>query len=353
MNKRLGFIFLIISLLATIVLIAYIFFSLEKPVSTVTKETESEVKTVTITAVGDCTFATDIGFSGGTSFDKEYENQNKDHTYFLRNVLPLFEKDDLTIVNFEGTLSERGTRAEKEYSFRGNPEYVKILTSSSVEAANLANNHTRDYGEEALFDTQQILEENGVLWFGRNHSVLKYANGAMVGLIGTPAYNSSGMSAFLKELKELKSYNPDIIIASFHWGEELSTTPNEIQKQLAHTAIDNGVDLVIGHHPHILQGIEKYKGKYIVYSLGNFCFGGHKNPSDKDTILFRQTFSFKNGQLLDTDNAEVIPCSISSVNDRNNYQPTPLSDEDFERVRKKLIERSSGFSGIECIKFTE
>ena len=171
-------------------------------------------------------------------------------------------------------------------------------------------------------------------------------------MLGTNLQRDSSESGLLMRLEEIKEKEPDLIIASFHWGDEGSPVPNETQIGLARLAIDNGADLVIGHHPHVLQGVEKYKGKYILYSLGNFCFGGNKNPKDKDTMIFKETFSFKNGKLYD-DKASIIPCSVSSTGERNNFQPTPLSGAEFKRVKEKIRERSKGFSGIEEIEFIE
>ncbi len=306
---------------------------------------------ISISAVGDCTFATDINSSGSQSFDEEFKRNKSGYSYFFNKVKPYFENDDLTIVNFEGTLSNNGTRADKEFAFRGNPEYVKILTSSSVEAANLANNHSRDYGEISLKDTKDILSENNIIWFEEKNYAIKEINGIKVGLIGINTQRNGDKASLIKNLKELKEHNPALIIASFHWGEESAKQPNNSQIELAHTAIDNGVDLVIGHHPHVLQGIEKYKGKYILYSLGNFCFGGNKNPSDKDTMIFKQSFVFVDGKLIEKDNASILPCSISSVTSRNNYQPVPLTGKEFKRVQKKIKDRSKGFKGIEDVTF--
>ncbi len=308
---------------------------------------------ITITAVGDCTFGTDTNWESEFSFNSEYKRQKNNPAYFLKNVKPYFENDDLTIVNFEGTLSENGTREEKEFAFRGNPEYAKILTESSVEAANIANNHSRDYGEISFSDTKTILSDNGILWFEGSHFGFKEVNGIKIGLIGTNALYSGMENVLVRRMDALKDHNPDLIIANFHWGEEGSDTPTDYQKKLARLAIDNGADLVIGHHPHILQGIEKYRGKYILYSLGNFCFGGNKNPVDKDTMIFKQDFVLKNGALTGEERAYVIPCSVSSVSERNNYQPTSLSGKAFLRVKEKIEKRSNAFHGIKEIEFIE
>lgn len=309
---------------------------------------------IKISAVGDCTLGVDINGLGGGCFDDEFEKAGKNYSHFLENVKPIFEKDDLTIVNFEGTLSEGGTRQDKEYAFRGNPLYAKILSEASVEAANLANNHSMDYGEIAFEDTKKHLEENGVKAFGKNEYEIIDIKGIRIGLIGTSLLTYAERINFSKVMENLKLEKPDIIIASFHWGEENSYTPTNDQISFAHLAIDLGADLVLGHHPHVLQGIEKYKGKYIAYSLGNFCFGGNRGPKDKDTMIFSYTFSFKYGErLLEKESLSIIPCLISSVKERNDFKPSILYGDEYERVRDKIISLSGDFEGIGDIEFTK
>lgn len=324
----------------------------ETPKSEPKSDTTDGIVTFSVTAVGDCTLATDSNMRGSRSFVSEVKNQKDDYSYFFQNVKKYFEDDDMTIVNFEGVLSDRGSRQPKQYAFRGDPKYIKIISDSSVEAANLANNHTKDYGDKAFKDTKNILATNNVTPFGLDEYAITYVNGLKIGLIGTNALNHSSKKEYPQIFEQLKKENPNLIIAVFHWGEELAKVPGQSQIQLAHDAIDNGADLVIGHHPHVVQGIEKYNGKYIVYSLGNFCFGGNHNPSDKDSMIFKQTFTFENGKLLtDVDDVSVIPCSISSEKGRNNYQPTPLDGKEFKRVRDKIKTRSKKFEGIENIRF--
>lgn len=312
---------------------------------------ESPVVSITVSAAGDCTLASDVYYMGKGSFVKTYEALEGDSEYFFKNVRHIFENDNLTIVNFEGTLSENGKREDKDYAFRGKPEYVNILTNGSVEAVSLANNHSYDYGEDAYWDTGKILSDNGIVWFDGEDIAIKEINGIKIGLIGANLLESHKRRSFLENLEMLNAQNPDLIIASFHWGVEKSQKPNKIQMEYARLAIDNGADLVIGHHPHILQGIEQYNGKYILYSLGNFCFGGNRHPTDFDTAIFQQTFNFKDGQLIESTNPIVFPCSVSSHKKDNNFQPTPLDGEDFEKVKEKIISRSSDFTGIENVLF--
>ena len=312
---------------------------------------EDDIVTISITAVGDCFFGTDIKTAGAGSFEDVIRKIEYDYSYCFKNVKKYFENDDFTVINYEGSISKNGVRAEKEFAFRSNPEYIQFLKEGSIELANLSNNHSLDYGFTALKDTKDILTENGILYFTGKEIAVAEKNGLRIGFIGTSTMRSSENSAFLDNMNLLKEQSPDIIIAVFHWGVERSTTINEGQQKLAYTAIDNGADLVIGHHPHVLQGVEKYKGKYILYSLGNFAFGGNKNPSDKDTMIFNQVFSFKDGKLIEKENVSVIPCSVSSAEKGNNYQPTPLSGDEFERVKKKIIEISKDFDGIQNINF--
>ncbi len=293
-----------------------------------------EQKSITITCAGDCTLGTDAAF-GGITLPVEMVNRGNDYGYFLKNVKPYFENDDLTIVNLEGTLSDRGSREDKTFAFRGNPEYTKILTEGSVEAVTLANNHSRDYGEISFEDTKKYLDKAGVVWFENLNTNVIDVKGVKVGLVGLYALNGTAEGNLPKSMEKVKEDGAEIIIVQIHWGIEGKNYPTAEQVSLAHAAIDLGADLVIGHHPHVLQGVERYRGKMIAYSLGNFCFGGNQNPRDKDTMIFRQTFTIKEGEV-DTTDYMVIPCSISSVSDRNNYQPTPAVGNEKERIAQKI-----------------
>lgn len=297
---------------------------------------------ITISAAGDCTLGTDSSFNQSTSLNAYYNSNGA--AYFLENVKPVFETDDLTIVNMEGTLTESDSRQDKTFAFKGPGDFTRILTSGSVEAANLANNHSRDYGDQSYTDTINYMEGAGITTFGYERTAVMDVKGVKVGLVGTYEL-ADGMgceAGMIENIKKVKSQGAQIVIVSFHWGIEKENYPNDNQKNLAHSAIDNGADLVLGHHPHVLQGIEKYKGKNIVYSLGNFCFGGNSNPSDKDTMIFQQRFTIENGQLKEDDVTNIIPCSISSDSSCNNYQPTPLEGSEKDRVMQKIQEFSSG-----------
>lgn len=304
---------------------------------------EVQETTITISAAGDCTLGTDEGFNYKRSFKGKYDAV-QDPAYFFQNVQPVFAQDDLTIVNMEGTLTEETTREPKQFAFKGDAEYAKILTAGAVETANLANNHSFDYGKKSYEDTITALEAEGISSFGYERTAVMDIKGVKVGLAGVYelAEHIDCKQDLLDNIASLKEQGAQIIIVSFHWGQEKENVPSDVQVELAHAAVDNGADLVLGHHPHVLQGIEEYKGKNIVYSLGNFCFGGNSAPSDMDTMIFQQTFIVKDGKLQEDNVTNILPCKISSAYEEgyNNYQPILAEGDQKEKIFERLSEYS-------------
>ena len=308
---------------------------------TVTPEPKMDPVSLTLSVVGDCTLGTDEYFDYDTSLNAYYENYGAD--YFMANVKSIFSKDDLTIAIFEGTLTESTEREDKQFAFKAPASYANILTAGSVEAVNTANNHSHDYAEESFNDTLKALDTANILHFGYDETAVTEVKGVKVGLVGIYELNDHlGREEQLKQnIAKVKQDGAQLIVVIFHWGNEKEEVPDENQKTLGHLAIDEGADLVCGHHPHVLQGIEEYKGKNIVYSLGNFCFGGNAYPSDMDTIIFQQTFTIDQNGVKDDNVTNIIPCSISSDSDYNNYQPTPAEGEEATRIMQKIQKRSS------------
>lgn len=295
---------------------------------------------VTVTAVGDCTLGSDVNFNPSNSFDTVYAMYGAD--YFLQNVRSIFEADDITFANFEGTLTTSDAREPKQFAFKGDPSYTDILKNSSVEVVTLANNHSSDYGAQSNLDTKNYLTEAGIAYCTGTEIAYQEVNGVKIACIGIYVLDT-GMekeTQVRETIAAAKQEGADLIITAFHWGSEKSNYPDETQQSLAHTAVDCGADLVIGHHPHVLQGIEQYQGKYIVYSLGNFCFGGNSNPSDTDTMIFQQTFSLNQEREIVDSRVEIIPCSITSQYGWNNYQPTPQEGTEAERILNRIEEYS-------------
>lgn len=305
--------------------------------------TVSDTKTVTISTLGDCTLGTDSNFSTVNSFNA-YDEANG-HDYFFKNVKTILEEDDVTFANLEGTFTTSNDRQDKQYAFKGDPDYTEILTDGSVEVVTLANNHSGDYGEQGLTDTEAALKEARIDYCIGDTITVKEVNGVKIAFIGIFVnYGTDDSENQLRsDIENAKKQGAELIITAFHWGSEKATQPDETQRSLAHTAIDCGADLVVGHHPHVLQGIEKYNGKYIAYSLGNFCFGGNSNPSDMDTMIFRQTFTISSDGAADDDDVTVIPCSISSEQGYNNYQPTPAEGEAAASIIAQLNEYSAAY----------
>ena len=313
-----------------------------------TKETSATVHkepvSLTISVVGDCTLGTDEEFDYDTSLNAYYDNNGAD--YFFANVRDIFKADDLTIANFEGTLTDSEEREDKQFAFKAPASYADILTSGSIEAVNTANNHSHDYGEQSFEDTLKALDADNIIHFGYDETAVTEVKGVKIGLIGIYELNDHlGREEQLKNnIQQVKEAGAELVIVIFHWGNEKEEVPDENQKTLGHMAIDLGADLVCGHHPHVLQGIEEYKGKNIVYSLGNFCFGGNAYPSDMDTMIFQQTFTVDQTGVKNDNVTNIIPCSISSASDYNNYQPTPAKGDEATRILDKIQERSSWIS---------
>lgn len=303
----------------------------------------SSQRTVTVSAIGDCTLGTDEAFNTSTDFNAYYALNGS--SYFFRNVKDILENDDVTFANMEGTLTTETTREVKEYAFKGDPSYTEVLKAGSVDVVTLANNHSSDYGAQSLEDTKQYLKEADIDYCIGDTIAMKDVNGIKMAFIGIYVLNDGmGREAQVREtIASAKAQGAQLVITAFHWGSERETQADATQQSLAHIAVDCGADLVVGHHPHVLQGIEKYNGKYIVYSLGNFCFGGNSAPSDMDTMIFRQTFTVSRDGVLSDDQIEIVPCKISSADGYNNYQPTPAEGAAAEQIMDRINEYSQSF----------
>lgn len=309
---------------------------------------------LTLSVVGDCTLGTDETFDYDTSLNAYYENYGS--AYFLQNVKNIFSQDDLTIANFEGTLTESDAREDKTFAFKGPASFTSILTDGSVEAVNTANNHSHDYGDQSYEDTMTALDAAGIVHFGYDETAVMDVKGIKVGMVGI--YELKDHLEREQQLKDniakVKADGAQLIVVIFHWGNETETVPDSNQTTLGRLAIDEGADLVCGHHPHVLQGIETYKGKNIIYSLGNFCFGGNSSPSDMDTMIYQQTFTITSEGVQADNVTNVIPCSISSAayEGYNNYQPTPADGDEAARILAKINERSADIQTAEGTTFT-
>lgn len=299
---------------------------------------------VLVSAVGDCTIGSDPKYGSNGSFHSIWEQNLGDYGYFFRGVNSVLANDDLTIANLETTFTEATKGPSKTYHFKGPSHYSKILTAGSVEAVNIANNHINDYYQQGYDDTIETLMNSNISYFGESSAFIYEVKGIKIGLLGYSAFLYETIHEDIRRgIEYLKSKNVDLIFVSFHWGIEKKYRHNQNQTNLARWTIDNGADLIIGHHPHVIQGIEEYKGKYIVYSLANFVFGGNRNPIDKDSFIFQIEFILKNKEISGT-NINIIPVSVSSQKGFNDFQPQILSGEDQSRIKEKILSDSVNFT---------
>ncbi|MBS4211080.1 CapA family protein [Neobacillus rhizophilus] len=301
--------------------------------------------TIKISAAGDFTLGTDETFTYPDTF--VHTASANGLAYFVQGLDNIFLEDDLTTVNLETTLTNSTQKAQKTFRFKGDPGYAEILKLGGIEAVNLANNHIHDYLQKGYADTIEALKNQQIGYFGYENQYITTVKGVKIGALGYEGWQDTRevRNKVSQGIKQLREQGAQIVLVHFHWGVERQYVPTASQKSLAHFAIDSGADLILGHHPHVVQGIEEYNGKFIVYSLGNFMFGGNRNPSDKDTYVFQQTFHLENGVLTDKKEINIVPFSISSVSSKNNYQPTKLNGSEFDRVNKKIIDVSNRING--------
>lgn len=318
----------------------------EEVISTEIQEEKEEdkIKTLTISAIGDCTIGWATNYTKKYRFDKYLEDNNGNYGYYFEKVKDIFEKDDVTIANLEGTFTEYNVKTPKEFNFSAPEGYKNVLKLGNVDIVSFANNHTHDYGEIGYKDTIKALESIDMPYYGYEKYLIKEINDIKVGFFALLDIDCENYKDIDKAIEYLKNEKCDLIIASMHWGIEARYKQNNAQIKMGHYLIDNGVDLVLGSHPHMLQEIEKYNNKYIIYSLANFCFGGNMNPDDKDTMIFQQTFTFENKEIKKDDNIKIIPASVSGIKSANNYQPIVLEGKEGDRVLKKILKYSTGFN---------
>ena len=292
-------------------------------------------KPVIISFAGDCTLGT---YSGYDDFEAYWENGAD---YYLGNVKSIFAKDDITFVNLEGPLTDHPQTAVKQFPMRGEPKYIEILTSASVEICNLSNNHIYDCGDVGFQDTVNILKTNGMKFCGEGYSGIFDVRGMKIGFLGYQAwYDTDELRATISsDIKKIRDEGgAQVVVVEFHWGDEGSYFSDPYQDAIAHFTVDSGADIIVGAHPHVMQGIELYKGKVIAYSLGNFCFGANLNPRDKGTFILQTTLT-RDGEKISI-TPHVIPCRISSTNSYNDFCPTPVEGAEAEQILSSLANSS-------------
>lgn len=301
-------------------------------------------KTVTISLVGD------ILLDRGVRI--KLDENGLDYPY--RKLEKILRKSDITFGNLECPLTTGGSPIlkDKKLIFKADPPNSGALREAGFDVLNLANNHTMDYGREGLVETLKILNDSGIRTIGAGTNrdeahkpVYIKRNGIIIGCLGFCAFPSEGYF-FLEnnpdiahanenmeqEIRSAKA-NCDILIVSCHWGREYNFYPSDVQRKLAHTAVDNGADMVWGHHPHVLQGIEKYKSGIIFYSLGNFVFDKQVPEGTDQSII--ANLSTRNGKL---EEIEMVPVEI------NNCQPYEITGSKAQELFYRLDKYSEGMN---------
>ena len=305
-------------------------------------------KQVTLSFVGETALGIDDAViergEGGDLFQGYYENYGED--YFFQNVKSIFEGDDLTTANLVSSLtSSTESRLNWNEAYRGEPSYGWILAGGGIDAADVAGDHLYDFDYEGYVDTLANLDNSEVGRFGLENTMLRTLPGGIsVGYVGVWEHSSDYYETMaLDNIASLKEEGAQIIIVEVAWDSKNTDIPDDSQILTAHKFIDNGADLVVGVQPYILQGIEYYHDKYIVYSLGTFL-SCSEEPESMDSIIFQQTFTISGKEVLPEADYELIPCSISS-GDSNDCCPTPLTGTEAQRIIDHIYDCSAELDG--------
>jgi poly-gamma-glutamate synthesis protein (capsule biosynthesis protein) len=299
-------------------------------------QSQQQDSVVTLLFAGDVTLADALELSLGNRTVGVFDNWN-------------VGGKDLFMVNLENPITNSLDTVPKEFNFRMHPKYVDALRRGSIDVVNLANNHTFDFGTAGLFETMRILDSVGIPYVGAGTNLddsrqpLIYTlKGMRIGFLGfhgrgavwnaTPSKPGVAPRTEKVILKDVAKLRPlvDFLVVNFHWGTELAETPDRGQILLAHQTIDAGADLIVGHHPHVLQGIEEYRGKVIAYSLGNFVFGGNAR-ANYETAILRVKISSNGNE------SEIVPVEV------RNYHPRLAAGKTSASVLRSVKERSKIF----------
>lgn len=291
------------------------------------EEKEPENFDFVLTFAGDCLLASPNNVTAAGNFNDYAEKQPP--TYFLEKVAPVFAADDYTIVNLENVLSDNKLKKVAKnhspaYWYYSKTSNTEILTSSGVEAVSLANNHSGDYGEKGMRDTIEAVNNAGLLYGTYEQTIYLEKNGYKIAVICDRLWNSGQAENIINRIREEET-KTDFQIVYYHGGTERIHKPEKWKIDASHELADNGADLVIGNHPHVLQPMENYNGVDIIYSMGNFCFGDGKRPENR-SIMLQVKLNISEDGVLNSKMSELIPCYVYT-GDTNNYQPAIIEDE--------------------------
>lgn len=295
---------------------------------------------IVVSFTGDMMLASYRNETTASNFNA-YVNKNEP-AYFLQNVKPIFEADDLTVVNLENVLTDRNLKEREKggdtvYWYRSRTANTEILTSSGVEAVSLANNHTGDYGAEGTRDTVNAVKAAGLLYGNNTETFYFEKNGYRIAVICHGLWNEGQAGDIVRRIHQAEE-DSDFQIVFYHGGKERVHAPEEWKQRASRRLVDEGADLVIGNHPHVLQPRETYHGTEIIYSMGNFCYGGSKYPENR-TIIYQLKLHIGGDGKLESKAGEIIPCYVYTSDEGNNYCPGIIGDEE---TRQKVLDFMDG-----------
>lgn len=289
---------------------------------------------ILISFIGDTTLGEQRGHTGLSNCFTNVVGD--DFAYPFQYAVEYLANDDMTLCNLEGPLTtSTSLRPDREIYLKGDPKYVECLVQGSIECCNLANNHALDYTQAGLDETRATLDSAGIIWSDSSYFSIYEVKGVKIGMAG---FNFTyERQLYYNAIDTLREQGCDIVIISCHIGVERMYEPEQAAIDLAHDVIDYGADIYVGSHPHRLQPVEYYNGKYIIYSESNFCFGGQPYLSDPDTAIFQCTFTVYEGQVTNC-RMECIPFSMRTTSSGNDYCPIAYEKgtEEYDRVMEKL-----------------
>lgn len=295
--------------------------------------TQTEGFTIDLSIVGDCLLATEDGKD--TSYSFSWYAKNKSPEYFFKKVAPVFQNDDFTIANLENVLTDRPLKKRDKgkgaFWFKAPSSNTDIIRKGNIDVVSITNNHTYDYGMDGYLDTIKALDKAGIAWGSEDKTLYLDKNGYKIAFIPASLYSGSQTKRIVERIK-IASEKSDYQIVYFHGGKEAIYVPEDWKIEACHKLVDAGADLVIGNHPHRLQPLEIYKGVNIIYSLGNFCFGGNNHMKSNRTIIYKTILKIENGKLAQEETL-LIPCYIQDKTKyQNNWQPDIIKNEEEKRL---------------------
>ena len=299
-----------------------------------------------ISVVGDCTLASPQFIDPSEHRSIEH-HIGKDYAYPFSNTREYFADDDLTIANLECNLSDVKLFSYEQFSFSAPTEYAEILKEGGVDFVTTANNHIQDFGAGGEEFTYMALEDHGIP-YGKDGEakLITTESGLTVGIYCAWNHQEPDPDQAVAAIRRLRADGAEFVICAFHWGKELVYKPFDSQTELAHRCIDAGADLIYGSHSHCLQPVEEYHNRLILYSMGNWVFGGSTKPSDMDTAIIQVHLKRGTDGMVRYVDYTVVPCCVSSRpvkenysgENYNDYRPTPYTEGSnaYNRVLAKL-----------------